>query len=162
MVWDFVSGTGNVMAGLILVMFILIWPVLTQWLLSKCFCGVFSAISLIFVSEDHSADDWTVDYLHWMCQWVGHANRTMGPKAYVTNKALDGAKELSWMDHMCLKIETYCELGEPGRGPTLLMQVSQFRGCRYPLHAVEVVLWYLKWGMQHMYTFLVPSAAQYL
>jgi hypothetical protein len=68
----------------------------------------------------------------------------MGPKAYVTNKALDGAKELSWMDRMCLKIETYCELGEPGRGPTLLMQVSQFRGCRYPLHAVEVVLWYLK------------------
>ncbi|CAK9189609.1 unnamed protein product [Sphagnum troendelagicum] len=51
----------------------------------------------------------------------------MGPKAYATNKALDGAKELSWMDRMCLKIETYCELGEPGRGPTLLMQEMEMQ-----------------------------------
>jgi hypothetical protein len=57
----------------------------------------------------------------------------MGPKAYAANKALDGGKELSWMDRVCLKMETFCELGEYGQGPTLLMQVCEFRGCCYSL-----------------------------
>ncbi|CAK9871955.1 unnamed protein product [Sphagnum jensenii] len=51
----------------------------------------------------------------------------MRPKSYSANKALGGGKELSWMDQMCLKIETYCELGEPGRGPTLLMQEMEMQ-----------------------------------
>ncbi|CAK9193347.1 unnamed protein product [Sphagnum jensenii] len=51
----------------------------------------------------------------------------MGPKAYAANKALDGGKELSWMDRMCLKMETFCELGEYGQGPTLLMQEMEMQ-----------------------------------
>jgi hypothetical protein len=51
----------------------------------------------------------------------------MGPKAYAANKALDGGKELSWMDRVCLKMETFCELGEYGQGPTLLMQEMEMQ-----------------------------------
>lgn len=46
----------------------------------------------------------------------------MGPKGYAA-KIANEAKELSWMDRMCLKIETYCDLGQDGRGPAVLMQV---------------------------------------
>jgi hypothetical protein len=63
----------------------------------------------------------------------------MGPKAYAANKALDGGKELSWMDRMCLKMETFCELGEYGQGPTLIMQVCEFRGCCYSLCTVKLL-----------------------
>jgi hypothetical protein len=46
----------------------------------------------------------------------------MGPKAYAIKSGGNATKETSWMDRMCQKIETYCELGEPGRGPSLIIQ----------------------------------------
>ena len=47
----------------------------------------------------------------------------MGPKAYALKNSGTPTKESSWMDRMCQKIETYCDLGEPGRGPSLIFQV---------------------------------------
>lgn len=46
----------------------------------------------------------------------------MGPKAYALKCSGNATKESSWMDRMCQKIETYCDLGEPGRGPSLIIQ----------------------------------------
>ncbi len=46
--WDLVSGTHNFMTRLILVMLVLVWPELAEWLLLNHPCGGFSAISCMF------------------------------------------------------------------------------------------------------------------
>jgi hypothetical protein len=49
----------------------------------------------------------------------------MGPKGYAIKSNGNATKELSWMDRMCHKIETYCDLGEPGRGPSIIQEIEE-------------------------------------
>ncbi|CAK9874135.1 unnamed protein product [Sphagnum jensenii] len=51
----------------------------------------------------------------------------MGPKTYATTYASLGEKKLSWLDRMCLKLETYYDIVEPGLAPSVLIQKMEVR-----------------------------------
>jgi hypothetical protein len=57
-IWYFMSDMHKVMTTLILVIFVLFWLELTQWLSSNCYFWVFSAISFIFCSVERFSLLW--------------------------------------------------------------------------------------------------------
>lgn len=69
----------------------------------------------------HSSADIGFFPVLWIWWFWGY--RVMGPKTYATTYASLGEKKLSWLDRMCLKLETYYDIVEPGLAPSVLIQV---------------------------------------
>lgn len=70
---------------------------------------------------------------------IEQALQKMGPKGYAIKSNGNATKELSWMDRMCHKIETYCDLGEPGRGPSI---IQVYYICVFHSHSFHYEFWY--------------------